>query len=173
MYRVDVCQLYGTAIPSQVTIPVKMPGSETAEDWFFWPNFFLRSDKKFVDFYILCRNFTLVFNKQIFLVSYWRKNLYTSSTHETKLQYVSYLSLLDLPWLRCCGIAVPSKCIMVACMMYIIFFVLTDPSGFFSSAGILEQSMGAGNRLGVGLSYRPARLHRLAESIPWFWFLAS
>jgi hypothetical protein len=30
-----------------------------------------------------------------------------------------------------------------------------------SSAGILEQSMG------IGLSYRPARLHRLAESIPW------
>jgi hypothetical protein len=34
------------------------------------------------------------------------------------------------------------------------------------SAGILEQSMGARNRVGIGLSYRPARLHRLAESIP-------
>ncbi len=32
-------------------------------------------------------------------------------------------------------------------------------------AGILEQSMGARNRVGIGLSYRPARLHRLAESI--------
>jgi hypothetical protein len=32
------------------------------------------------------------------------------------------------------------------------------------SAGILEQSMGAKNRIGIGLSYRPARLHRLAES---------
>jgi hypothetical protein len=26
--------------------------------------------------------------------------------------------------------------------------------------------MGASKRLGMGLSYRPARLHRLAESIP-------
>jgi hypothetical protein len=34
-------------------------------------------------------------------------------------------------------------------------------------AGILEQSMGARNRVGIGLSYRPARLHRLAEMIPW------
>jgi hypothetical protein len=34
------------------------------------------------------------------------------------------------------------------------------------SAAILEQSMGARNRVGVRLSHRPARLHRLAESIP-------
>jgi hypothetical protein len=27
--------------------------------------------------------------------------------------------------------------------------------------------MGARNRGGIGLSYRPARLHRLAEFIPW------
>ncbi len=35
-------------------------------------------------------------------------------------------------------------------------------------AGILEQSMGAKNRVGIGLSYRPGRLHvhRLAESVP-------
>jgi hypothetical protein len=33
---------------------------------------------------------------------------------------------------------------------------------FNSSAGILEQSMGARNREGIGLSYRLARLHRLA-----------
>jgi hypothetical protein len=32
------------------------------------------------------------------------------------------------------------------------------------SAGILEQSMGTRNRVGIGLSYRTARLHRLAES---------
>jgi len=32
-------------------------------------------------------------------------------------------------------------------------------------SGILEQ--GTRNRVGTGLSYRPARLHRLAESIPW------
>jgi hypothetical protein len=40
-----------------------------------------------------------------------------------------------------------------------------------SSAGILEQSMGARNRAGRGLSYRTARLHRLAESIAWKGFL--
>ncbi len=36
------------------------------------------------------------------------------------------------------------------------------------SAGILEQSIGTQNRVGIGLSYRPARprLRRLAESIP-------
>jgi hypothetical protein len=30
------------------------------------------------------------------------------------------------------------------------------------SAGIFKQAMGARNRVGIGLSYRPARLHRLA-----------
>jgi hypothetical protein len=37
-------------------------------------------------------------------------------------------------------------------------------------AGIFEQSMGTRKRVGIGLSYRAARLHRLAESI-WnrFW----
>ncbi len=34
-------------------------------------------------------------------------------------------------------------------------------------AGILKQSMGARNRVGIGLLYRPAMLHRLAELIPW------
>ncbi len=42
-----------------------------------------------------------------------------------------------------------------------------------TSAGILEQSFGARNRVGIGLSYRPARLHRLAESILWKRFLKS
>jgi hypothetical protein len=36
----------------------------------------------------------------------------------------------------------------------------------YTSAGVLEQSMGARNRVGIGLSYRPARQHRLVESIP-------
>jgi hypothetical protein len=40
-------------------------------------------------------------------------------------------------------------------------------------AGILEQSVGAWNRLGIGWSYRSARLYRLAESIPWNRFLGS
>jgi hypothetical protein len=34
-------------------------------------------------------------------------------------------------------------------------------------------TMGAENRVGIGLSYRPARLHRLAEFIPWNRFLGS
>ncbi len=36
-----------------------------------------------------------------------------------------------------------------------------------SSAGIFKQSMGARNRVGIRLSYRPARLHSLAELVPW------
>jgi hypothetical protein len=38
-------------------------------------------------------------------------------------------------------------------------------------AGIFKQSMGPRNRVGKGLSYRPARLHRLTEMIPWNRFL--
>jgi hypothetical protein len=33
--------------------------------------------------------------------------------------------------------------------------------------------MGARNQVGIGFSYRPARLHRLAESLPWDRFLGS
>ncbi len=40
-------------------------------------------------------------------------------------------------------------------------------------AGIFKQSMGARNRGGIVLSYRPARLHRLAEFIPWNRLLGS
>jgi hypothetical protein len=40
-----------------------------------------------------------------------------------------------------------------------------------SRAGIFKQCMGPRNRVGIGLSYRPARLHRLAEFIPWNRFL--
>ncbi len=40
-------------------------------------------------------------------------------------------------------------------------------------AGIFKKSMGARNRGGIGLSYRPARLHRLAEFIPWNQFRGS
>jgi hypothetical protein len=41
-----------------------------------------------------------------------------------------------------------------------------DIDGTYYCAGTLEQSMGARNQVGIGLSYRPARLHRLAESMP-------
>jgi hypothetical protein len=40
-------------------------------------------------------------------------------------------------------------------------------------AGIFKQSMGARNRVGIGLSYRPARLHVLAELVLWNRFLGS
>jgi hypothetical protein len=54
--------------------------------------------------------------------------------------------------------------------------IATGGGGFYfaTSAGVLEQSMGARNREGMGLSYRPpARQHRLAESDPWNRFLGS
>ncbi len=41
------------------------------------------------------------------------------------------------------------------------------PPAYVACAGILQQYVGARNRVGIGLSYRPARLHRLAESNPW------
>ncbi len=47
------------------------------------------------------------------------------------------------------------------------------PPAYVAWAGIFKQSMGARNRVGIGLSYRPARLHRLVEFIPWNWFLGS
>jgi hypothetical protein len=40
-------------------------------------------------------------------------------------------------------------------------------------AGIFKQSMGTRDRVGIGLSYRPTRLHRLAEFMPWNRFLGS
>jgi hypothetical protein len=40
-------------------------------------------------------------------------------------------------------------------------------------AGIFKKSMGARHRVGTGLSYRPARLHRLVEFMPWNRFLGS
>jgi hypothetical protein len=56
--------------------------------------------------------------------------------------------------------------------MYFSFISLLSPlcnrqcKSYLSSAGILEQSMGARNRVGIGLSYQPAWLHRLTELIP-------
>jgi hypothetical protein len=41
------------------------------------------------------------------------------------------------------------------------------------SAGIFKQSMGARNRVGIGLSYRPARIHSLTELFPGNRFLGS
>jgi hypothetical protein len=44
---------------------------------------------------------------------------------------------------------------------------------YSQKAGIFKKSMGARHRGGIGLSYRPARLHRLAELMPWNRFLGS
>ncbi len=40
-------------------------------------------------------------------------------------------------------------------------------------AGIFKKSMGARNRVGIGLTYRQARLNRLAELILWNQFPGS
>jgi hypothetical protein len=45
--------------------------------------------------------------------------------------------------------------------------------GLSYRAGIFKQTMRARNKVGIGLPYRPARLHRLAELIPWNRFLGS
>jgi hypothetical protein len=44
---------------------------------------------------------------------------------------------------------------------------------FIACAGNFKQSVGARNRAGIGLSYWPVRLHRLAGLIPWNRFLSS
>jgi hypothetical protein len=54
---------------------------------------------------------------------------------------------------------------IVACLQY------TVSSPYW--AGIFKQSTGARHRVGIGLSYRPVRLHRLAEFIPRNRFLGS
>jgi hypothetical protein len=42
-----------------------------------------------------------------------------------------------------------------------------EPGANGGRAGIFKKSMGARKRGGIGLSYWPDRLHRLAEFIPW------
>ncbi len=48
---------------------------------------------------------------------------------------------------------------------YVLYELWHSGCLFSSCAAILEQTMGARNRVGIGLSYLPTRLHRLAESI--------
>jgi len=47
------------------------------------------------------------------------------------------------------------------------------PPAYVASAGTFKQSMGARNRVGIGLSYWSARLHRMAELVHWKRFLGS
>ncbi len=49
---------------------------------------------------------------------------------------------------------------------YIQKFRITTYSDKITCAGIFKQSMGARNRVRIGLSYRLARLHSLAELVP-------
>jgi hypothetical protein len=49
---------------------------------------------------------------------------------------------------------------------YMLVHIVVSISQVKSRAGIFKESMGARNRGGRGLSYRPARLHRQAEFIP-------
>jgi hypothetical protein len=51
--------------------------------------------------------------------------------------------------------------------------LLDSGSNGDSGAGIFKQSMGARNRVGVELSYQPARLHSLGELVPLNRFLGS
>jgi hypothetical protein len=60
-----------------------------------------------------------------------------------------------------------------ACVMCILFLSISVFFIFLSCAGIFKQSMRARNLVGIGLSFRPARLHRLAELVPWNRFLGS
>jgi hypothetical protein len=52
-------------------------------------------------------------------------------------------------------------------LLYSVACPVREKGGQDGCAGISKQSMGARNRVGIGLSYWPARLHRLAELIPW------
>jgi hypothetical protein len=55
--------------------------------------------------------------------------------------------------------------LLVNCVSPAPAFQHQGQSGYCS--GIFNQSMGARNQEGIGLSYWPARLHGLAELVPW------
>jgi hypothetical protein len=62
------------------------------------------------------------------------------------------------------------KNILMSYPMSLTVCLMIPPSfrGFEGArARIFKEAMGARNRGGRGLLYRPARLHRLAEFIPW------
>jgi hypothetical protein len=61
-------------------------------------------------------------------------------------------------------ISVPNALQTNRTMVFNTYRLWDSRSGIFF---IFKHSMGARNRVGIGLSYRPARLHRLAELMPW------
>ncbi len=56
---------------------------------------------------------------------------------------------------------------------YFLFTYCIFQNQMFARAGIFKPCMGARNRVRIGLSYRPASLHKLSEFIPWNRFLGS
>ncbi len=60
------------------------------------------------------------------------------------------------------------KCVTLLFFFFFIGEGIELKSSEINSAGIFKQSMGARNRVGIGLLYRPARLHtELAELVLW------
>jgi len=91
-----------------------------------------------------------------------------------------FLSCSELNWFTYKGKACKGKIRFVihpfaefTIYQYRVCWNFLNESSTFTGDGIFKQSMGARNRVGIGLSYRPARLHRLAELIPWNRFLGS
>ncbi len=78
--------------------------------------------------------------------------------------------------LVCLLLATATFFIWSVCFLYVwtlpLLLLSLSPS-LTSCAGFFWQSMGARNRVVIGLSYRPARLHRHSELIPWNRFLGS
>ncbi len=62
----------------------------------------------------------------------------------------------------------PDKTSIKSPMITVLSFPGALSDSVTNCAGIFKQSMpmGTTNRIGIGLSYRPARLHRLAKLIP-------
>jgi hypothetical protein len=69
--------------------------------------------------------------------------------------------------------SIPRNRFLGSLNVYKFGLVLHARLGTAVGAGIFEQSMGARDRVGIGLSYRPARLHSLAVLGPWNRFLGS
>ncbi len=99
---------------------------------------------------------------------------YDTKMEKTIIQYSRYC----IPFLlRFCLYFLLSTCLS-SLQLILSFF---SPPPFFSISissitfqswlliwvGIFKKSMGARHRVGIGLLYRPARVHRLAEFIPW------
>ncbi len=109
--------------------------------------------------------------------------LCTPIQEERELQYITKKRERFLPPKRLLVYSVPfpadlNAVIAVSILfnqMQMVYFFLVErdlvPGREECRAGIFKESMGARNRGGRGLSYRPARLHRLAEFIPWNRFL--